>query len=146
MKGHFKKAGLKQNYRYLREFKLEDAQNREVGSEITAEMFEAGDMIDVTATSKGKGFQGAIKRHNQGRGRMTHGSHYHRGVGSMGACSYPGEVFKSKKLPGHMGFERVTVQNLEVVRVDKERNLILVHGAVPGAKKSLVLIKNTVKG
>jgi large subunit ribosomal protein L3 len=146
MKGHFEKAGLKQYFRYLREFRLDDAANYEVGSEITADMFEAGDKVDVTGTSKGKGYAGVIKRHNQSRGRMSHGSGFHRGVGSMSANTYPGEVFKTKNLPGHMGCERVTVQNLEVIRVDKERNLLLVHGAVPGAKKGLVLVKNTVKG
>ncbi|HHT86134.1 MAG TPA: 50S ribosomal protein L3 [Clostridiales bacterium] len=146
MKGHFEKAGLKQYFRYLREFRLDDAANYELGSEITADMFEAGDKVDVTGTSKGKGYAGVIKRHNQSRGRMSHGSGFHRGVGSMSANTYPGEVFKTKNLPGHMGCERVTVQNLEVIRVDKERNLLLVHGAVPGAKKGLVLVKNTVKG
>lgn len=146
MKGHFEKAGLKQCFRYLREFRLDDAANYELGSEITADMFEAGDKVDVTGTSKGKGYAGVIKRHNQSRGRMSHGSGFHRGVGSMSANTYPGEVFKTKNLPGHMGCERVTVQNLEVIRVDKERNLLLVHGAVPGAKKGLVLVKNTVKG
>jgi large subunit ribosomal protein L3 len=146
MKGHFEKAGLKQYFRYLREFRLDDAANYELGSEITADMFEAGDKVDVTGTSKGKGYAGVIKRHNQSRGRMSHGSGFHRGVGAMSANTYPGEVFKTKNLPGHMGCERVTVQNLEVIRVDKERNLLLVHGAVPGAKKGLVLVKNTVKG
>ena len=146
MKRHFEKDGLKHYFRYLREFRLDDAANYEVGSEITADMFEAGDKVDVTGTSKGKGYAGVIKRHNQSRGRMSHGSGFHRGVGSMSANTYPGEVFKTKNLPGHMGCERVTVQNLEVIRVDKERNLLLVHGAVPGAKKGLVLVKNTVKG
>lgn len=140
--GLFKKAGL-EAHRYIKELKLDD--NYEVGQVITAEMFEAGDMIDVTAKSKGKGFQGVIKRYGQSRGRMTHGSRYHRRVGSMSACSYPGEVFKHKRLPGHMGSVQVTVQNLEVVRVDAQRNLLLVKGAIPGAKGTLVTVKSTVK-
>ncbi len=140
--GQFKKAGL-EAHRYIKELKLDD--NYEVGQVITAEMFEAGDMIDVTAKSKGKGFQGVIKRYGQSRGRMTHGSRYHRRVGSMSACSYPGEVFKHKRLPGHMGSVQVTVQNLEVVRVDAQRNLLLVKGAIPGAKGTLVTVKSTVK-
>lgn len=144
MMGHFKKAGVAP-CRYVREFKLENAENYEVGSEIKVDTFEVGDKVDVTGTSKGKGFQGVIKRWNQARGRMTHGSCYHRRVGSMGACSYPGEVFKHKNLPGHMGLERITTQNLEVVRVDAERNLLLVKGAVPGHKNGLVSVKNTVK-
>lgn len=144
MMGHFKKAGVAP-CRYVREFKLENAENYEVGSEIKVDTFEVGDKVDVTGTSKGKGFQGVIKRWNQARGRMTHGSRYHRRVGSMGACSYPGEVFKHKNLPGHMGLERITTQNLEVVRVDAERNLLLVKGAVPGHKNGLVSVKNTVK-
>ena len=140
--GQFKRAGL-EAHRYIKELKLDD--NYEVGQVITAEMFEAGDMIDVTAKSKGKGFQGVIKRYGQSRGRMTHGSRYHRRVGSMSACSYPGEVFKHKRLPGHMGSVQVTVQNLEVVRVDAQRNLLLVKGAIPGAKGTLVTVKSTVK-
>lgn len=144
MLGHFKKAGVAP-CRYVREFRLDDAENYEVGSEIKVDTFEVGDKIDVTGTSKGHGFQGVIKRWNQSRGRMTHGSRYHRRVGSMGACSYPGEVFKHKNLPGHMGCETVTTQNLEVVRVDAERNLLLVKGAVPGHKNGLVSVKNTVK-
>ena len=142
--GHFKKAGVAP-CRYIKEFRLDDAEKYEVGSEIKVDIFEAGDRIDVTGTSKGKGFQGVIKRWNQSRGRMTHGSRYHRRVGSMGACSYPGEVFKHKNLPGHMGSERITTQNLEVVRVDAERNLLLVKGAVPSHKNGLVSVKNTVK-
>lgn len=144
MMGHFKKAGVAP-CRYVKEFKLDDAENYTVGSEIKVDTFEVGDKIDVTGTSKGHGFQGVIKRWNQSRGRMTHGSRYHRRVGSMGACSYPGEVFKHKNLPGHMGCEKVTTQNLEVVRVDAERNLLLVKGAVPGHKNGLVSVKNTVK-
>ena len=108
-------------------------------------MFAEGDKVDVSGTSKGHGFQGVVKRHGQGRGRMTHGSHFHRAPGSMSACSDPSRVFKTKNLPGHMGSEHVTVQNLEVVRVDAERNLLLIKGAVPGAKGGLVTVKSTVK-
>ena len=131
--------------RYLKEFKLDDAASYEVGQVIKADMFEVGDRVDVSGKSKGKGFAGAIKRWNQARGRKTHGSHSYRVAGSMGACTYPGEVFKTKHLPGHMGSENVTVQNLEVVRVDAERNLLLVKGAIPGAKGSMVSVKSTVK-
>ena len=142
--GHFAKAGVAPK-RFLKEFRLEDAENYQVGQEITAEIFQAGDKIDVTARSKGKGFQGAIKRHGQSRGPMTHGSKYHRHAGSNGAASDPSKVFKGKKMAGHMGAQRVTVQNLEVVRVDAEKNLILVKGAVPGPKKSLVMVRDAVK-
>lgn len=144
MLGHFKKAGVKA-HRYTREFKFDDTAAYEVGQVIKADIFANGDHVDVTATSKGKGFEGNIKRWNQGRGRKTHGSHSYRVPGSMGACTYPGEVFKTKHLPGHMGSERVTVQNLEVVRVDADRNLLLVKGAIPGAKGSLVTVRETVK-
>ena len=144
MLGHFKKASGGA-HRYVKEIKLDNAAEYEAGQVITVDMFETGDKVDVTGKSKGKGFQGVIKRWNQSRGRMTHGSRYHRRVGSMSACSYPGEVFKHKNLPGHMGSERITVQNLEVVRVDAERNLLLVKGAIPGAKGSLVVVKSTVK-
>ena len=144
MLGHFKKASVGA-HRYVKEIKLDNAAEYEAGQVITVDMFETGDKVDVTGKSKGKGFQGVIKRWNQARGRMTHGSRYHRRVGSMSACSYPGEVFKHKNLPGHMGSERITVQNLEVVRVDAERNLLLVKGAIPGAKGSLVVVKSTVK-
>ncbi|MEE0767420.1 MAG: 50S ribosomal protein L3 [Christensenellales bacterium] len=144
MLGHFKKAG-QGAYRYTREFKLDDTAAYEVGQVITVDAFQQGDMVDVTGTSKGKGFQGTIKRWNQSRGRKTHGSHSYRVAGSMGACTYPGEVFKTKHLPGHMGHERITVQNLEVVRVDAERNLLLVRGAIPGAKGGLVMVRETVK-
>ena len=143
-KGHFAKAGVKA-MRYLREFRLDDAASYEVGQVIKADVFQEGDKIDVSGTSKGHGFQGVVKRHGQGRGRMTHGSHFHRAPGSMSACSDPSRVFKTKNLPGHMGSEHVTVQNLEVVRVDAERNLLLVKGAVPGAKGGLVTVKSTVK-
>ena len=144
MLGHFKKASVGA-HRYVKEIKLDNAAEYEAGQVITVDMFETGDKVDVTGKSKGNGFQGVIKRWNQSRGRMTHGSRYHRRVGSMSACSYPGEVFKHKNLPGHMGSERITVQNLEVVRVDAERNLLLVKGAIPGAKGSLVVVKSTVK-
>ena len=144
MLGHFKKAGV-EAHRYTREFKFDDTAAYEVGQVIKADIFANGDHVDVTATSKGKGFEGNIKRWNQGRGRKTHGSHSYRVPGSMGACTYPGEVFKTKHLPGHMGSERVTVQNLEVVRVDADRNLLLVKGAIPGAKGSLVTVRATVK-
>ena len=143
-KGHFAKANLKA-MRYLREFRLEDAASSEVGQFVKADVFAEGDMVDISGTSKGHGFQGVVKRHHQGRGRMTHGSHFHRAPGSMSACSDPSRVFKTKNLPGHMGSEHVTVQNLEVVRVDAERNLLLVKGAVPGAKGGLVTVRSTVK-
>ena len=143
-KGHFAKANVKA-MRYLREFRLEDAASYEVGQIVKADVFAEGDKVDISGTSKGHGFQGVVKRHHQGRGRMTHGSHFHRAPGSMSACSDPSRVFKTKNLPGHMGSEHVTVQNLEVVRVDAERNLLLVKGAVPGAKGGLVTVKSTVK-
>ena len=143
-KGHFEKAGVAPK-RYVREFRLEDAESYKVGQEIKADVFVAGDKIDATAKSKGKGFQGAIKRHGQSRGPMTHGSKYHRHAGSNGSATTPGRVFKGKHMPGHMGAVRVTVQNLEVVRVDAEQNLLLVKGAVPGPKKSLVMIKESTK-
>ena len=117
----------------------------QVAQEIKADIFAAGDKVDATATSKGKGFQGAIKRHGQSRGPMAHGSKYHRHAGSNGACSDPSRVFKGKKMAGHMGNVKVTVQNLEVIRVDVENNVILVRGAVPGPKKSLVVLKESVK-
>ena len=142
--GHFAKAGVS-GKRFVREFKFENAAEYTLGQEIKVDMFEAGDKIDATATSKGKGFQGAIKRHNQHRGPMTHGSKYHRHAGSNGAASDPSKVFKGKKMPGHMGAVKVTIQNLEVVRVDAENNLLLVKGSVPGPKKSLVTIKEAVK-
>ena len=143
-KGAFDKAGVSYK-RYVRELKLDDAESYEVKQEIKADMFAAGDKVDATAISKGKGFQGAIKRHGQSRGPMAHGSKYHRHAGSNGACSDPSKVFKGKKMPGHMGAKKITVQNLEVIRVDAENNLILVKGAVPGPKKALVTIKETVK-
>jgi large subunit ribosomal protein L3 len=144
LKGHFAKAGVAPK-RFVREFRLEDAESYAVGQEIKADVFAAGDKVDATAKSKGKGFQGAIKRHGQSRGPMAHGSKYHRHAGSNGSATTPGRVFKGKKMPGHMGAVRITVQNLEVVRVDAEQNLILVKGAVPGPKKSLVVIKESTK-
>ena len=142
VKGMFDKAGVSYK-RYVREFKLEG--EYAVKDEIKAEIFDAGDKVDATAIAKGKGFQGAIKRHGQSRGPMAHGSKYHRHAGSNGSCSTPSRVFKGKKMPGHMGGKKVTTQNLEVVRVDAEKNLLLVKGAVPGPKKSLVTIKESVK-
>ena len=144
MKGQFDKAGVSCK-RFVREFKFENAEEFTVAQEIKADIFAAGDKIYATAISKGKGFQGAIKRFGQHRGPMAHGSKFHRHQGSNGACSDPSKVFKGKGMPGHMGSKRVTIQNLEVVRVDAENNLILVKGAVPGPKKSLVTIKETVK-
>lgn len=142
--GHFKKAGVSSK-RYVREFKFENADEYTLGAEIKADIFSQGDKVDASAISKGKGFQGAIKRHGQSRGPMTHGSKYHRHAGSNGAASDPSKVAKGKKMPGQMGNVQVTVQNLEIVRVDTENNLLLVKGAVPGPKKSLVTIKESVK-
>ena len=141
--GHFKKAGVTPK-RHLAEFK-DFSEELNLGDTITVELFNDASYVDVIGTSKGKGFQGAIKRHGQSRGPMAHGSKYHRHAGSNGACSDPSKVFKGKHMPGHMGSEQVTVQNLEIVRVDTENNLLLVKGAVPGPKKSLVTIKETVK-
>ncbi|MCC8028353.1 MAG: 50S ribosomal protein L3 [Lachnospiraceae bacterium] len=143
-KGHFEKAGV-DSKRYLREFKFENADDYKLADEIRADIFAEGDKVDATAISKGKGFQGAIKRYGQHRGPMTHGSKFHRHQGSNGACSSPSKVFKGKGMPGHMGSVQVTVQNLEVVRVDAENNLLLIKGSVPGPKKSLVTIKEAVK-
>ena len=144
LKGHFDKAGVSYK-RFVRELKFDNAEEYSVKDEIKADIFAAGDKIDATAISKGKGFQGAIKRHGQHRGPMAHGSKFHRHQGSNGACSGPSKVFKGKGMPGHMGHKKVTIQNLEVVRVDAENNLILVKGAVPGPKKALVTLKETVK-
>ena len=142
--GHFKKAGTTSK-KYVREFRFDNAAEYTLGQEIKADIFAVGDHIDATAISKGKGFQGAIKRLGQHRGPMKHGSKFHRHQGSNGACSSPSRVFKGKGMPGHMGSVKVTVQNLEVVRVDSEKNLILVKGAVPGAKKALVTLKETTR-
>ena len=144
LKGHFNKAGVSYK-RYIRELKLENASDYEVKAEIKADIFAEGDKVDATAISKGKGFQGAIKRHGQHRGPMAHGSKFHRHQGSNGSATTPGRVFKGKGMPGHMGAKRVTIQNLEIVRVDVANNLILVKGAVPGPKKCLVTLKETVK-
>ena len=143
-KGHFAKAGVA-NKRFLREFKFENAAEYTVGQEIKADIFAEGDKIDATGISKGKGFQGAIKRFGLSRGPMKHGSKYHRHAGSNGAATSPGRVFKGKHMPGQTGNVRVTVQNLEIVKIDAEQNLILVKGAVPGPKKALVMLKNSVK-
>ena len=142
-KGHVAKANTAPK-RFIREFKNVELGEYEVGKEITVDVFQAGDIIDVTGTTKGKGFQGVIKRHGQSRGPMAHGSRYHRRPGSMGPVA-PNRVFKNKRLAGRMGGNRVTIQNLEVVRVDAERNVILIKGNVPGAKKSLITIKSAVK-
>ena len=142
-KGHLAAANVLK--KHLKEFRVDAVEEFTVGQEIKADLFAAGEKIDVTVTSKGKGFQGPIKRHGQSRGPESHGSRYHRRPGSMGACSFPGRVFKNKKLAGHMGSVKVTVQNLEVVRVDADKNLILVKGAIPGPKGSMVTIKEAVK-
>ena len=143
-KGHFAKAKLP-NKKHLREFRLEDISTYKVGDEVKADIFEAGEKVDVQGTSKGKGFQGVIKRHGQHRGPMGHGSMYHRRPGSMGPTSTPGRVFKGKKLPGHMGRVTVTVQNLDVVRVDMDKNVLLIKGSVPGAKGAILKIKSAVR-
>ena len=143
-KGHFDKAGVAPK-RFVREFRFENAEEYTVGQEIKADIFAAGDKIDATATSKGKGYAGGIKRHGLKSGPSAHGSKYHRHAGSNGMASDPSKVFKGKKMPGQMGAERVTIQNLEIVKVDADQNIILVKGAVPGPKKSLVMLKESVK-
>ncbi len=142
--GHFAKAKLA-NKKHLREFRLEDISSYKVGDEVKADVFEAGEKIDVQGISKGKGFQGVIKRHGQHRGPMGHGSMYHRRPGSMGPTSTPGRVFKGKKLPGHMGRTTITIQNLDVVRVDMDKNVLLIKGSVPGPKGAILKIKSSVK-
>ena len=142
--GHFKKNKLAPK-KYLREFRLDSIEGMNVGDELKADVFTAGDKVDIQGTSKGKGFQGVIKRHGQSRGPMGHGSMYHRRPGSMGPTSTPGRVFPGKKLPGHMGNVTVTIQNLEVIKVDLDKNVILVKGSVPGAKGSILKIKSSVK-
>ncbi|MHC0383899.1 50S ribosomal protein L3 [Enterococcus faecalis] len=142
-KGHVAKANTAPK-RFIKEFKNVELGEYEVGKEIKVDVFQAGDVVDVTGTTKGKGFQGAIKRHGQSRGPMSHGSRYHRRSGSMGPVA-PNRVFKNKRLAGRMGGDRVTIQNLEVVKVDVERNVILIKGNIPGAKKSLITIKSAVK-
>ncbi len=141
--GEFKKINTTPK-KYLREFRLEEI-SYNVGDEIKADIFKTGDKVDITGISKGKGFQGVIKRHGQSRGPMGHGSMYHRRPGSMGSTSTPGRVFKGKKLPGHMGMDTVTIQNLEVVKVDLDKNVILVKGSVPGNKGAILKIKDSVK-
>lgn len=143
-KGTFAKADVAAK-KYLREFRLDDISSLNVADEIKADVFEAGEKVDVSGISKGKGFAGPMKRWGLHRGPMSHGSGYHRGSGSMGACSNPGRVMKGKKLPGHMGVVKVTVQNLEIVKVDAEAGLILVKGAIPGNKGGLVTVRNSVK-
>lgn len=143
-KGHFAKAGVAIK-KFLKEFRLEDISAYEVGNEIKADVFAAGERIDVTGTSKGKGYQGAIKKYGQSRGPMSHGSKSHRVAGSMGAATSPGRVMKGKGLPSHMGCIQITVQNLEIARVDAEKNLILVKGAVPGPKGTIITVKDSVK-
>ena len=143
-KGHFAKAKLALK-KHLREFRLDSVDGVNVGDEIKVDTFQAGDKIDVQGTSKGKGFQGVIKRHGQSRGPMGHGSMYHRRPGSMGPTSTPGRVFTGKKLPGHMGRQTITIQNLDVVSVDMDKNVILVKGSVPGAKGAILKLKTSVK-
>ncbi len=144
VKGHFTKANLTLK-KHLREFRLDDVSSVKVGDELKADVFAKGDKVDIQGTSKGKGFQGVIKRHGQSRGPMGHGSMYHRRPGSMGSTSTPGRVFKGKKLPGHMGRKTITIQNLEVVSVDLDKNVILVKGSVPGANGSILKIKSSVR-
>ena len=144
MAGHFKKADVAPT-RYLREFRLDNAAELEVGNELTVAQFEAGEKIDVSGITKGHGYTGAIQRWNQHTGPMAHGSKYHRGVGSMSANSDPSRVFKNKHMAGHYGVERVTIQNLEIVKVDAERNLLLIKGAVPGPNGGLLLVRNACK-
>lgn len=142
--GHFNKAGVTFK-RYIRELRLESIEGYEVGQELNADLFQAGEKVDITGTSKGKGFAGVIKRWNFSRGPMSHGSKYHRGVGSMGASSDPSRTFKNKKMPGHMGAVRKTVINLEVVKVMPEKNVILIKGGIPGPNKGLVIIRDSIK-
>lgn len=143
-KGHFAKSGVEPS-RVLKEFKLDNAADMNLGDVIKADVFAEGDKVDVTGTSKGHGYAGTVKRFGTHRGPMAHGSKYHRGPGSLGACSTPSKVMKGKKLPGHMGVDKVTALNLEVVRVDAERNLLIIKGAVPGPRGGYVTVKNTVK-
>ena len=142
--GHFAKSKI-DNKKHLREFRLDSIEGVKVGDEIKADVFQAGEKVDIQGISKGKGFQGVIKRHGQSRGPMGHGSMYHRRPGSMGPTSTPGRVFKGKKLPGHMGRQTITIQNLDVVSVDMDKNVILVKGSVPGCKGAILKIKSAVK-
>ena len=144
LQGIFSKSGVSPK-KYLREFRFAEAKNYKVGDEIKVDEFSVGEFIDATGISKGKGFQGSIKRHGHQRGPMAHGSKYHRGVGSMSSTTTPGRVKKGKKMPGHMGHERVTIQNLKIMRIDTDKNLLFVKGSVPGPKNSLIFIKNSVK-
>ena len=144
MKGHFTKVNVTPK-KHLREFRVDSIDEVKVGDELKADVFAAGEKIDIQGTSKGKGFQGVIKRHGQSRGPMGHGSMYHRRPGSMGSTSTPGRVYKGKNLPGHMGYETVTVQNLEIVKVDMDKNVILIKGSVPGNKGAILKIRNSVK-
>ncbi|MDD4183857.1 MAG: 50S ribosomal protein L3 [Candidatus Izemoplasmatales bacterium] len=141
--GHFAKAGVTPK-RYVKELRLSGMMEYEVGQEVKCDIFDAGDYVDVTGTSKGKGYQGVIKRHNFGTGPMGHGSKYHRGIGSMGSIA-PNRIRKGKKMPGRMGHETVTIQNLVIVRSDADNNILLVKGNVPGPDKSLVVVKNAIK-
>ncbi|MBP3707334.1 MAG: 50S ribosomal protein L3 [Clostridia bacterium] len=143
-KGHFAKANIAPK-KHLREFRLESVEGVTVGTELTVSEFAEGDKLDIQGTSKGKGFQGVIKRHGQHRGPMGHGSMYHRRPGSMGPTSTPGRVFKGKKLPGHMGKVTVTIQNLDVIKVDTDKNVVLVKGSVPGPKGAILKLKTSVK-
>ncbi len=142
--GQFKKVSVNPT-RLLKEFKLDNCEGYEVGQELKADVFAPGDKVDVSGVSKGKGFQGSIKRHGMSRGPMAHGSKYHRGTGSLSSGTSPGKVKKGKKMPGHMGAKQITVQNLEIVRADSDKNLILIKGAVPGPKNAILVIKNSVK-
>lgn len=144
VKGHFAKSKLALK-KHLREFRMDSVEDVKVGDEFKADVFVKGDKVDIQGTSKGKGFQGVIKRHGQSRGPMGHGSMYHRRPGSMGSTSTPGRVYKGKNLPGHMGYETVTVQNLEIVKVDMDKNVILIKGSVPGNKGAILKIRNSVK-
>jgi len=144
LQGIFSKVGVSPK-RYLREFRFAEPKDYKVGDEIKVDEFSVGEFIDATGISKGKGFQGSIKRHGHQRGPMAHGSKYHRGVGSMSSTTTPGRVKKGKKMPGHMGHERVTIQNLKIMRIDTDKNLLFVKGSVPGPKNSLIFIKNSVK-
>ena len=144
VKGHFTKANVEPK-KHLREFRLDSVEGITVGTELTVTEFAEGDRLDIQGTTKGKGFQGVIKRHGQSRGPMGHGSMYHRRPGSMGSTSTPGRVYKGKNLPGHMGYETVTVQNLEIVKVDLDKNVLLIKGSVPGNKGAILKIRNSVK-
>lgn len=142
--GHFKKAGLKP-MKYVSEFRIDDITKYKIGDKLDASVFEEGELVDIQGQTKGKGFQGNVKRHGTTIGRMTHGSKFHRGTGSIGASATPGKVIKGKKMPGHMGRDTVTIQNLKIVKIDKEKNVIMVKGSIPGNKNTIVRIKDAVK-